>query len=73
MTAVTGTPVSLKHLLHGEDQGLDGLVRALPDVAGNLRQPVEEELSAGVEDSAVVHGPAVIQANDNPVDWHASS
>ena len=57
-----------EHLLHGKDQGMDSLVRPFPDLAGHLRHPVEEEPAAGVEDGPVVSGPAVIQANDNPVD-----
>ena len=62
-----------EHLLHGEDQGPDGLVRPFPDLARHLRHPVEKEPAAGIEDGPVVAGPAVIQANDNPVDWHAPS
>src|SRR5580658_5652470 len=63
----------LEYLLHGLDQGLDGLVRPFPDVAGDLGHLVEEELPAGIKDCPVVGGPAVVEAYDNPVDWHASS
>src|SRR5690348_36150 len=62
-----------EHLLHGADQSLDGPVRPFPDLARYLLHPVEEKPAAGIEDGPVVAGPAVIQANDNPVDWHAPS
>src|SRR6516164_9008389 len=62
-----------EHQIHRVDQGLDGLVRALPDVAGNFRHLVEEEPAFGVENRPVVRRPAVIQADDNALDRHPSS
>ena len=62
-----------EHPLHRIDQGRDGLVRALSDVAGNFRHLLEEEPALGVENRAVVRRAAVIQAHDHPVDWHTSS
>src|ERR1700731_532237 len=59
-----------EHLLHRVDQGPDGLVRALPDVAGNFRHLVEEEPALGVENRPVVRRPAVVKADDHPLDWH---
>jgi hypothetical protein len=63
----------VEHLVHGVDQRLNGLVRAFPDVAGELGQLVQEVAVAGIQDRPVVHGAAVVEAYDNPVDWHASS
>src|ERR1700721_914010 len=51
-----------EHLLHRVDQGPDGLVRTLPDVAGHLRHLVNEEPALGVENRRVVRRPAVVQA-----------
>ena len=62
-----------EHLLHGVDQRLDGLVRALPDVARNLRHLVDKEPAIGIENRSVVRGSAVVEANHDPVDWHAPS
>jgi hypothetical protein len=71
-TAVIGTPVSPSTCGTETTSDWYGLVPALPDVARHLRHPVQEEPAARVEDGPVVGGPAIIQANDNPVDWHAS-